>query len=197
MSLVPSLSFSLSCLPLRQPENDNVISHSSTSPPSLLFFLPSASSASPLVSSLCIACWVCCPPYLFSFFCFYFPSQTTHTTHTQILTQIFFCPLPFLRHVASLLFLSSLTSFIYLTLSPILPVCSLPICFISSFSHHFLFTSLLLLLSFFYIPEIFLLSILHLPLPLISWSFSIWEKISFATRALQYWSFLTHTQSWV
>lgn len=40
LCLIPSLSFSLSCLPLRQPEYDNVISHSSTSLPSPLFFPP-------------------------------------------------------------------------------------------------------------------------------------------------------------
>lgn len=38
LCLIPSLSFSQSCLPLRQPEYDNVISHSSTSLPSPLFF---------------------------------------------------------------------------------------------------------------------------------------------------------------
>lgn len=64
LCLIPSLSFSLSCLPLRQPEYDNVISHSSTSPPSPLFFPSSTSSASVFLSCLSIACWLCCPPRL-------------------------------------------------------------------------------------------------------------------------------------
>lgn len=34
LCLIPSFSFSPSCLPLRQPKYDNVISHSTTSPPS-------------------------------------------------------------------------------------------------------------------------------------------------------------------
>lgn len=51
------LSFSISCLPLRQPEYNNVISHSSTSqsPPS---------SACVFLSDRSVVCWLCCPPCL-------------------------------------------------------------------------------------------------------------------------------------
>lgn len=76
--LIPSLSFSPSCLPLRQPEYDNVISHSSTSPPPpplcLCLFVLSLYRLLTLLPSMspCLSCS-------------YFESQTMHTyAHTRL-----------------------------------------------------------------------------------------------------------------
>ncbi len=97
LCLIPSLSFSLSCLPLRQPEYDNVISHSSTSPPSPLFSLLRLSL---FVLSL-YRLLTLLPSTSPCLSCSYFQSQTTHTyahAHPWILCAthlILFYPPPY------------------------------------------------------------------------------------------------------
>lgn len=167
----PLFLFPLSCLPLRQPEYDNVISHRSTSPLflpllrlclfvlSLYHLLTLLPSTSPCLS------------------CSYFQSQTMHT-HTPLdptcrTLPTLFSPLPFSETCAS--FPPSAPSFIQLSH----PSSALSL----SFFH--LFSSLLLITpppTTFYLPEIVLPAPLHLPLPVIP----IRKQISFATRAVQY-----------
>lgn len=106
----------MSCLPLRQPEYNNVISHSSTSPPSPL---------PPLLLCLCLFVWTLyhlltlLPSMSPCLSCSYFQSQTmhTHAHNGPYVPQTLFLFYPglcsaCLRHAPSLLFLSSL---IYLT----------------------------------------------------------------------------------